>query len=176
MSPDASPPDDAGARGRVHDYAEPFFHVGVVCRDLDATRARFADLFGITFHEPEVFDLPSVDDGTPRPVRLRACFSTLGPPHLELFQADDAGIYRCDGEAAIHHVGLWIPDCRASLERAGAAGLHPAAVLSDDAGNPQYWFTDPRESGGIRFEMIDDGDRWSLETFIRTGRYPTGPA
>jgi catechol 2,3-dioxygenase-like lactoylglutathione lyase family enzyme len=168
-------PPDAVVSGRVHDYAEPFFHLGVVCRDLDATRAHLAERFGITFHEPEVFDLPHVDDGAARSVSLRACFSTLGPPHLELFQADDAGIYRCDGEAAVHHVGLWIPDCRASLARAHEAGLHPAAVLSDDAGNPQYWFTDPAESGGIRFEMIDDGDRANLETFIRTGRYPTAP-
>jgi hypothetical protein len=166
---------DGNAADMIHEYVEPFFHIGLLCRSVDHVAEQLAARFGMTFHDPQIFDLPHVDDGDERPVSVRACFSKVGPPHIELFEGDGKGIYQLTGEAALHHVGVWVPGCVSSLARAHDAGVRPSAVLSDAQGTPQYWFTDPADSFGIRFEMIDDGDRENLETFIRTGLYPGGP-
>jgi hypothetical protein len=161
-----------GAAEMIHEYTEPFFHVGLICRSVDRVAAELSARFGIGFHEPQLFEIPRVDDGRPRQVNVRACFSLVGPPHIELFEADGVGIYKVDNEAQFHHIGLWVPNCAAALERARRQGLSPAAVLGDGGSNTPFWFTDPQNTLGIRFEMIDDADRANMETFIRTGVYP----
>jgi hypothetical protein len=157
---------------RIHEYTEPFFHVGLICRSVDRVAAELSDRFGIGFHEAQLFEVPRIDDGRPRRVNVRARFSLVGPPHIELFEGDGVGIYHVDKEAQFHHIGLWVPNCAAALERARLQGLTPAAVLGEGGSNTRLWFTGSEDRLGIRFEMVDDADRATMETFLRTGVYP----
>src|SRR5690348_16085754 len=96
----------------IHEYTEPFFHIGLLCRDVERIAALLDGRFGMSFHEPQRFELPTVDDGEPRTVEVTACYSKVGPPHIELFQADGRGVYSlagADGDAVLHHVGVWVP-------------------------------------------------------------------
>jgi catechol 2,3-dioxygenase-like lactoylglutathione lyase family enzyme len=158
----------------IHQYTEPFFHVGLICKDVDRTAAEFGEMFGVEFHEPSIFEIPHVHDGEVRPATVRACFSKLGPPYIELFQGDGQGIYQVEGDSQLHHLGLWVPNCAASLERAAKQQMGPDAVIADSDDNMQFWFTDPKDTLGIRFEMIDTGDRDNMEVFLRTGSFPGG--
>jgi hypothetical protein len=158
----------------IHEYREPFFHIALICRDVDQVAAELGDKFGIVFPEPQTFEVPAVDDGERRSVSIRACFSEVGPPHIELLEGDGRGLYRVEGDAEFHHVGLWVPSCADALARAEQEGMRPDAVLSDSSQQLLFWFTNPKETGGLRFEMIDDADRENFDTFLRTGTYPGG--
>jgi catechol 2,3-dioxygenase-like lactoylglutathione lyase family enzyme len=158
----------------IHEYTEPFFHVGLICKDVDRTAAEFGEKFGIEFHEPSAFEIPHVNDGEARSATVRACFSKIGPPYIELFQGDGQGIYQVKGDSELHHLGLWVPNCAASLARAEQQRMAPGAVIVDSEANMQFWFTDPKDTLGIRFEMIDTADRDNMEVFLRTGSFPGG--
>jgi hypothetical protein len=158
----------------IHEYTEAFFHVGLICRDVERLAAEFSDKFGIEFHDPQTFVVPTVDDGERRSVGIRACFSEIGPPYIELLAGDGQGLYEIHGEAEFHHVGLWVPSCADALLRAQQQGMAPDAILSDSNRQLLFWFTNPRETCGLRFEMIDDANRDNFMTFLRTGTYPGG--
>jgi hypothetical protein len=158
----------------IHEYTEPFFHVGLLCKDVDRTAAEFGEKFGVAFHEPSIFEIPFVHDGSARSATVRACFSKIGPPYIELFQGDGQGIYQVEHDSELHHLGLWVPNCAAALARAEQQQMAPDAVIADSDDNPQIWFTDPTDTLGVRFEMIDTGDRDNMEVFLRTGAFPGG--
>jgi hypothetical protein len=158
----------------IHEYTEPFFHIALICRDVERLAAEFAEKFGVEFHEPQTFEVPAVDDGERRSVAIRACFSEVGPPYIELLAGDGRGLYAVQGEAEFHHVGLWVPSCADALFRAQQQGVTPGAVLSDSNQELLFWFTNPGETCGLRFEMIDDANRDNFTTFLRTGTYPGG--
>lgn len=158
----------------IHEYTEPFFHVGLLCKDIDRTAEEFGEKFGVAFHEPSIFEIPHVRDGSARSATVRACFSKIGPPYIELFQGDGQGIYHVEHDSELHHLGLWVPNCAAALARAEQQQMAPDAVIVDSDDNPQFWFTDPKDTLGVRFEMIDTGDRDNMEVFLRTGAFPGG--
>jgi hypothetical protein len=158
----------------IHQYTEPFFHVGLICKSVDRSANEFGEKFGVEFHEPSIFEIPRVKDGRARRATVRACFSKIGPPYIELFQGDGEGIYQVDKDSELHHLGLWVPNCVAALERAEQAQMAPDALIADSNDRPQFWFTDPKHTLGVRFEMIDDGDRDTMEVFLRTGTFPGG--
>jgi hypothetical protein len=166
------PAEETGVEGMIHEYAEPFFHIGLICRDVERLAAEFSEKLGIVFHEPKTFEMPSVDDGRRRSVRVRACFSEIGPPYIELLAGDGQGLYHLEHDVEFHHVGLWVPSCADALSRAEEQGMSANAVVSDSDRQLLLWFTNPRQTGGLRFEMIGDADRENFTTFLRTGTYP----
>jgi hypothetical protein len=158
----------------IHEYTEPFFHIALICRNVERLSAEFLEKLGVVFHEPQTFVVPVVDDGQRRSVKVRACFSELGPPYIELLEGDGQGLYRLEHEVEFHHVGLWVPNCADALSRAQEQGMTPEATLADSSEQLLFWFTNPRQTCGLRFEMIDDDNRGNFETFLRTGTYPGG--
>ena len=147
---------------------------GSCARTSIARRREFGEKFGVAFHEPSIFEIPQLNDGAARSATVRACFSKIGPPYIELFQGDGHGIYHVEGDSELHHLGLWVPNCAAALARAEQQQIAPDAVIVDSDDQPQIWFTDPKHTLGVRFEMIDTGDRDNMEAFLRTGAFPGG--
>ncbi len=164
--------DNERSQGICGPY-EPFFHVGVIVADVDEARRAFRELLGVEFHDSLRFDAPAVDDGETRSVTVEACFSVNGPPYFEILKGDGKGIYACEGRWALHHVGLWTASCVDSLRRASALGVRSEAVMRDDSGQPEFLFTDPADTVGIRFEVVDAANREAFETMMRTGTFPT---
>ena len=83
----------------------PFFHVGVLVRDIDQAAEDFGQTLGLRF-EP-VRSAPLVTGET-----MRFCYSLAGPPYLELVQmaATSLGIWGPEQAEGLHHIAFADPD------------------------------------------------------------------
>lgn len=151
-----------------------FFHVGMIVPDLDRAVARYADVLGIEFTEPHVFDVPRLEDPEPHPFKLTAVFSMTEPPYYELIQADGDGIVSAAHAGKILYYGCWEADMGGRLEQLRAKGVGIDALFRPDAeSDPFAIITAPDLLGG-RIEYVGLDSMEPIEEWVRTGRYPGG--
>ena len=125
----------------------PFFHVGVLVRDIDQTAADFGRILGLRF-EP-VRSAPLVTGET-----MRFCYSLAGPPYLELVQmaATSLGIWGPGQAEGLHHIAFADPDVPGSCAAFG--GQADTVVGGGEGGSPRVIFTRPEALHGIRVEYL----------------------
>jgi catechol 2,3-dioxygenase-like lactoylglutathione lyase family enzyme len=125
----------------------PFFHVGVLVRDIDQAAEDFGALLGLRF-EP-VRSAPLV---TGEIMRFR--YSLAGPPYLELVQMADTslGIWGPDVGEGLHHIAFADPDVPGSCAAFG--GQADTVVGGGEGGSPRVIFTRPEALHGIRVEYL----------------------
>ena len=124
----------------------PFFHVGVLVRDIDQAAADFGRILGLRF-EP-VRSAPLVTGEI-----MRFCYSLAGPPYLELVQMADTslGIWGPEEGEGLHHIAFADPDVPGSC---AAFGGQADTVVGGDGGSPRVIFTRPEALHGIRVEYL----------------------
>ena len=127
------------------DYV-PFFHVGVLVRDIDQAAEDFAKTLGLRF-EP-VRSAPLVTGET-----MRFCYSLQGPPYLELVQmaATSLGIWGPEQAEGLHHIAFADPDVPGTC---AAFGGQADTVVGGEGGSPRVIFTRPEALHGIRVEYL----------------------
>jgi catechol 2,3-dioxygenase-like lactoylglutathione lyase family enzyme len=125
----------------------PFFHVGVLVRDIDQAAEDFGALLGLRF-EP-VRSAPLV---TGEIMRFR--YSLAGPPYLELVQMADTslGIWGPDVGEGLHHIAFADPDVPGSCAAFG--GQADTVLGGGEGGSPRVIFTRPEALHGIRVEYL----------------------
>jgi catechol 2,3-dioxygenase-like lactoylglutathione lyase family enzyme len=125
----------------------PFFHVGVLVRDIDQAAEDFGQTLGLRF-EP-VRSAPLVTGET-----MRFCYSLAGPPYLELVQMADTslGIWGPDQGEGLHHIAFADPDVPGSCAAFG--GQADTVVGGGAGGAPRVIFTRPEALHGIRVEYL----------------------
>jgi catechol 2,3-dioxygenase-like lactoylglutathione lyase family enzyme len=127
------------------DYV-PFFHVGVLVRDIDQAAEDFAKTLGLRF-EP-VRSAPLVTGET-----MRFCYSLQGPPYLELVQmaATSLGIWGPEQAEGLHHIAFADPDVPGTC---AAFGGQADIVVGGEGGSARVIFTRPEALHGIRVEYL----------------------
>jgi catechol 2,3-dioxygenase-like lactoylglutathione lyase family enzyme len=127
------------------DYV-PFFHVGVLVRDIDQATADFGQILGLRF-EP-VRSAPLVTGET-----MRFCYSLAGPPYLELVQmaATSLGIWGPEEGEGLHHIAFADPDVPGTC---AAFGGQVDPVVGGEGGSARVIFTRPEALHGIRVEYL----------------------
>ena len=125
----------------------PFFHVGVLVRDIDRAADDFGRLLGLRF-EP-VRSAPVVT-GEP----MRFCYSLQGPPYLELVQMADTslGIWGPEQGEGLHHLAFADPDVPSTCAAFG--GQADTVVGGGEGGPARVIFTRPEALHGIRVEYL----------------------
>jgi len=125
----------------------PFFHVGVLVRDIDQAADDFGRILGLRF-EP-VRSAPLVTGET-----MRFCYSLAGPPYLELVQMADTslGIWGPEQGEGLHHIAFADPDVPGSC--VGFGGQADTVVGGGEGGSPRVIFTRPEALHGIRVEYL----------------------
>ena len=125
----------------------PFFHVGVLVRDIDQAAEDFGQTLGLRF-EP-VRSAPLVTGET-----MRFCYSLAGPPYLELVQMADTslGIWGPDQGEGLHHIAFADPDVPGTCAAFG--GQADTVVGGGAGGSPRVIFTRPEALHGIRVEYL----------------------
>ena len=78
---------------------EPFFHVGILVRDVEAARADFTAQLGVEF-EPVHSHKIATGETT------RFCYSLQGPPYLELVEMTGTGSWSPEQPEGFHHIGV----------------------------------------------------------------------
>jgi catechol 2,3-dioxygenase-like lactoylglutathione lyase family enzyme len=128
------------------DYV-PFFHVGVLVKDIDQAAADFGELLGLRF-EP-VRSAPLVT-GEP----MRFCYSLPGPPFIELVQMADTslGIWGPGQGEGLHHIAFADPDVPGTCAAFG--GQADTVVGGGAGGSARVIFTHPEALHGIRVEYL----------------------
>jgi catechol 2,3-dioxygenase-like lactoylglutathione lyase family enzyme len=155
--------------------ARNFFHIGILVNDLDAAIKRFSEVLELTFVEPTVAHVEYLEeDGRgSRPADIRVSYAQQGPPYYELLEAHNDGIYGRQHGEGVHHVGAWEPHCEQRLKelvekhhlRAEATQYTPdrkRIIVS-------YFYPDGFH--GVRLEILDEGRRKSMESWISGGTW-----
>ncbi len=129
-------------------------HVGIACRDLDATIAFYESAFGLTVASIEVNDAQGV-----REAMLHVADGPAGASYVQLLQptGPDTPVGRFlerRGEG-IHHVGYGVANITAALASIGASGIR----LIDE--RPRHGsmgasiaFLHPADVGGVLTELV----------------------
>ena len=125
----------------------PFFHVGVLVRDIDQAAVDFGKLLGLRF-EP-VRTAPLVT-GEP----MRFCYSLPGPPFIELVQmaSTSLGIWGPEQGEGLHHIAFADPDVPGTCAAFG--GQADTVVGGGEGGAARVIFTRPEALHGIRVEYL----------------------
>jgi catechol 2,3-dioxygenase-like lactoylglutathione lyase family enzyme len=124
---------------------EPYFHVGILVRDIEAARADFCAFLGVEF-EP----VSSVQVATGETTRF--CYSLQGPPYLELMEMTGTGSWSPEQGEGVHHLGLSDPSVPG---RCAAFGNRTELISAAEDGTPRVVFTRPEALHGVRLEYFD---------------------
>jgi catechol 2,3-dioxygenase-like lactoylglutathione lyase family enzyme len=125
---------------------EPYFHVGILIRDVESARADFTAKLGLEF-EPTRSQQLATGETT------RFCYSLQGPPYLELVEMTGAGSWSAELPEGFHHIGLSDPSVP---DRCRAFGSGVELIAPGPDGSPLVALTPPGALHGVRVEYFDE--------------------
>lgn len=124
---------------------QPFFHVGILVRDVEAAAEDFTRLLGLEFEPTRTAPIVSGEM-----MRFRYSVQQEGP-YLELVQMTDSGIWGPEVGEGLHHIAFAADDvpgrCLAFDNRADT-------VVEGEGGSARVIFTHPEALHGIRIEYL----------------------
>jgi len=123
---------------------EPYFHVGILVKDIEAAAADFTALLGVEFESAHAQQV-----GTGDTVRL--CYSLQGPPYLELMEMTGSGVWSPDQGEGLHHVGVSDPGVSGRCAAFGEVDV----ITPGGDGSPLVAMTRPGALHGVRVEYLD---------------------
>src|SRR5258708_25985677 len=125
---------------------EPFFHVGILVRDVEAARADFTAKLGVEFESVHSQQIATGET-------TRFCYSLQGPPYLELCEMTGTGSWSPEQPEGFHHLGVSDPDVAG---RCALFGNEVDLIAPGDNGVPRVVLTRPEALHEIRVEYFDD--------------------
>jgi catechol 2,3-dioxygenase-like lactoylglutathione lyase family enzyme len=125
---------------------DPFFHVGILVRDVEAARADFSAKLGLEFEPVHSQQLATGE-------MTRFCYSMQGPPYLELVEMTGTGSWSDQQPEGFHHIGISDPSVSV---RCAAIGGEVETVAPGENGAPLVALTDPKALHGVRVEWFDE--------------------
>lgn len=142
------------------------FHVGISTPDIDGSMAAIGAALGLRW---VALDRPPVLHDTPRgPVRpsSRVVYSSEGPLHVELLQAEPGTVYPPERGTHLHHVGYWVDDLRQAIGEAEGTGWSLEVTMFDEAGLPSA-FAYLSRPGSTWIELVDVANRPALRALLQ---------
>jgi hypothetical protein len=142
------------------------FHWGYAVPDLDVAMARFGEIFGVDWTPVARREMRVVaHGGEPQDLDFRICYSSTGPPHIELIEGPVGSIWDPTDEPRFHHVGLWAEDLDADSARLVDMGYPMVAhAIGDDGGLAR--FTYHENPYGPFIELVDPSTRIPFEKWM----------
>ncbi len=137
---------------------EPFFHVGILVRDIEAPRPHPPPPPGPDSH-PVPPPTPPPGDTT----RFR--YSLQGPPYLELTEMTGTGSWSPELPEGFHHIGLSDPSLPA---RCAAFGDRVDVIAPGDTGSPRVVLTPAEALHGVRVEYFDAATAAQFLGYLRS--------
>lgn len=147
--------------------ASDLCHVGILVEDIEEAMARFSEVLGLTFKDPEIAHVDRFEQGEiVEALDLRITWSVEGPPYLELLESqDNDGIYG-RAQEGLHHIGLWEDDPEALVERLRELGIGKEATQYTPEDRILATYTAPHDMYGARLEFIESSRKEGMEAWI----------
>jgi catechol 2,3-dioxygenase-like lactoylglutathione lyase family enzyme len=123
----------------------PFFHVGILVRDIDQAAEDFEALLGLRFEPVRAAPMVSGEVS-----RFR--YSLQGPPYIELVQMGGSSLLAPAHGEGLHHIAFSEPDVPG---RCAAFGGEADTVVQGEGGVARVIFTRPGALHGIRAEYLE---------------------
>lgn len=151
------------------DY-QRLFHVGVRTPDLEASMVELGPSLAVTWAEVREMEAQPVwtpERGSHQPA-LRFVYSCEGPQHIELVEGEAGSIWDGRNDPGVHHVGLWVDDVAAEVERTLAAGWSlVAANAAPDEGYGHFAYLAPPT--GLIVEVVSSVIEPAFEAWWAAG-------
>jgi methylmalonyl-CoA/ethylmalonyl-CoA epimerase len=133
-------------------------HVGIACRDLEATIAFYSSTFGLAVVSIELNESQGV-----REAMLEVSGGPAGSSYVQLLEPlgpdTPVGRFLARRGEGVHHVGYGVADVQAALAAIGATGVR----LIDE--RPRHGsmgasiaFLHPADVGGVLTELVQSAD------------------
>jgi Glyoxalase/Bleomycin resistance protein/Dioxygenase superfamily len=135
-------------------FKEPYFHVGIVVKDLEQAMTDMGLALGLSW--ASIRTLPY------REGSLRLTCSRQGPPHLELFQSLSGSHWDASNGSRIDHLGFWSDDLEAGRRHMLANGMS-VCLDGTTIGWNFIYFDNPH---GLRIELADVRRRPAVEEWL----------
>ncbi|MEL0259760.1 MAG: VOC family protein [Halieaceae bacterium] len=126
-------------------------HTGLVCRDIDAAKARLSEALNVCWVGVEREDWSLIIFGKPVNIPLRIAHASNGQANFELIEAVPDTPWVTTEDLIQHHMCFHSSDSDAVCRQFEARGYQ--RVLGAP-GDPQGYFQDP---AGLLIEIIGDG-------------------
>jgi methylmalonyl-CoA/ethylmalonyl-CoA epimerase len=133
------------------------YHVGLAVHDLDDAMKRFGDQFGIEKWGMLASEVPSTYRGAETVAGIRSAFARQGALLIELVQPTTgmftAKTFLAERGEGIYHLGYWVEDMSAAIERAGKLGIG-IDWLFPVTGDPLAVYLDAKQTLGMHIELV----------------------
>src|ERR1700693_85229 len=131
------------------------FHVGIVVPDLQAARARLADLLGVGWGPIIESDAIELRDGVGNDLVLpnKICYSTA-TPYLELIEEVPGSEWECNEYSNLHHLGFWSGALVADSGHLSTAQC-PLTFCGRESGHAPSMWAYHQDPLGVRVELVD---------------------
>ena len=127
-----------------------FVHTGLVCRNMEAAKARLSETLNVCWVGGEREDWPLIMFGQPVNIPLRIAHASTGQANFELIEAVPDTPWVTTEDVIQHHLCFHSSDSEAVCQQYEARGFQ--RVLGAP-GDPQGYFQDP---AGLLIEVIGD--------------------
>ncbi|MEZ5205482.1 MAG: VOC family protein [Acidimicrobiales bacterium] len=135
--------------------AAPYFHVGIVVRDLAAAQRSLSEQLGVRWGPILRLDVTEVRDGDGNDLLLPTaiCYS-IEAPHLELIEEVPGSVWTCNEHSNLHHIGRWHDDLPTESARLASIGC-PLQLCGRAGADAPTQFAYHGTDLGIRVEVLD---------------------
>lgn len=131
------------------------YHTGIVVDDVDAAKAEYSDLMGVTWpHEGET-DMPVWLPSGPKTVAFRYAYTDEGPHRLELVRRIPQTLWAVGGIGHAHHLGFWCDNVAEASVALTRRGLPICAKVGVDDGDAPAPIVLHQAKTGIYLELVD---------------------
>ena len=102
---------------------EDIHHIALVAPDLRRGMEEVGEVYGVNWSSIRHLDIPVRDARGDRTVPLSVVYSNQGPVFLELFEAVPDTVWAAVPDVNLHHLGVYVEDVRAEIERLEGLGM-----------------------------------------------------
>lgn len=141
------------------DYAD-VFHVGVIVPDIERGMEEMARRFGVSWPRPpgaaSIRVRTAAGVGT---LSSRYAYTAEGPPYVELIEAVPGTVWEAGEGSRIHHLGAFVDDLDAEIERLTAEGAELEMETVSEDGARVLGVSYVNSALGVRLELLPSASR-----------------
>jgi catechol 2,3-dioxygenase-like lactoylglutathione lyase family enzyme len=127
------------------------YHTGIVVDDIEAAKAEYGDLMGLTWGYQGESEMPVWSPAGGRTLTFAYAYSDQGPHRIELVREIADTLWTVPRTGHVHHLGFWCDDVPAAEAELVRRGMTVAARIgvSEPGDDAPIVYLEPNTGGYI---------------------------